>query len=240
MKLPAGEIHICILDTRKYEHEIIHFEKLLSGDELSKAGRFRIAKDRISYVICRGSLRSILSEYTGVNPSEIVFSYTSFGKPFIKDSEIKFNLSHSCDYAVIAFSGINEIGVDIERLREMPDAMNIASRYFSEKEILEFSGLKNESINTEFFKCWTKKEAFIKAKGEGLSYPLKNFSVSVGDSRRAEIIEITGNPAEAENWSLYEIEINNEYVSALAVKSLKADLVYRNLHWKFFNKTIVI
>lgn len=229
MKLPAGEIHIFTINTNKFEQEIDNFEKLLSGDELSKACRFRVARDRIGYITCRGSLRNILSEYTGVNPSELVFSYTSFGKPFVKDSEIKFNLSHSGDYAVLAFSWINELGIDIERLRDMPDALNIASRYFSEKEIQGFSELNHECINTEFFKCWTKKEAFIKAKGEGLSYPLKNFSVSVGNKSPAEIIEITDNPAEAENWSLYEIDIINEYVSALAVNSAKADLVYRNL-----------
>jgi 4'-phosphopantetheinyl transferase len=155
-----------------------HFSELLADDELERAERFHFQKDRNEFICCRGFLRETLSNYTRIPSSEIRFNYGENGKPELIDTnEIKFNLSHSKEYALLALAEVDEIGIDIELIKEIPEMFDIANELYSENEngILKNSPKENKNI---FFTFWTRKEAIIKAVGRGLSAPLKMIDIS--------------------------------------------------------------
>jgi len=196
---------------------------------LSLLDRQSPEKDSKQYIVSRGSLRKILSEYIHIDSYSINFSYTEFAKPFLENSKIHFNLSHSGDWCCIAVSLIKDIGIDIEKVREMEDVSKIAERYFA---LNEFEHIKNfegtDQIN-EFFRIWTLKEAFIKAVGEGLSFPLKNFSV-ISDKNESPVLNLFENKDEVKDWKLCDLECEEEdYYSSIALKSEKIDLIYKYL-----------
>ncbi|QQS37258.1 MAG: 4'-phosphopantetheinyl transferase superfamily protein [Ignavibacteriales bacterium] len=174
-------IHIWKLEIPDSEERYNYYLNLLSYDEIARSERFHFQKDRNEYVCCRGFLRETLSGYLSLEPEEILFDYGKHGKPEIANNngidKIKFNLSHSKGHAMIAVTLNDEIGVDIELIKEIPDMMDIAKELYTSKEnklLLESDQQAAES----FFKIWTRKEAVIKAVGHGLSAPLKMIDVS--------------------------------------------------------------
>lgn len=227
--LSENEIHIYKSLLIKSPSEISEYNKILSSDEKERAGRFKFEKHRNRFIAGRGLLRQILSRYLKIHPSEIKFSYEEKGKPFLKDNRIRFNLAHSNEFAVYAIMMDNEVGIDLEFKKEMTDALEIGKRFFSAGEFEELKNLKGSDIETGFFNCWTRKEAFIKAIGEGLSYPLSDFSVTLKPGVEPEFLWIKKNPEEVKEWSLHNIEINNDYISALAVKLKNAELFYKSI-----------
>ncbi len=226
MTIIGNEIHIYRSSLETTSDKIKDYESFLSADELYKANRYKFEKDRFHYITGRALLRNILSRYLNQFPGEIVFSYSDKGKPFIKDTEVKFNLAHSGGRAVYAVANNMDIGIDIEFMRELPDALQIAKRFFSEKEVVEFSEIREVDIRTAFFNCWTRKEAFIKAVGEGLSYPLKDFSVTLKPGDKPEILWIKDKAEEVKYWSLINIDTDENYISSLAVKAENVKVVY--------------
>lgn len=228
MKIPANEIHIYRSVLEKHKPELKRFEVILSSDELEKANRYKFENDRNNYIVCRAILRNIIGSYLSLDPSEVTFSYSEKGKPYIKGNNIKFNLAHSKGFAVYAFALENEIGIDVEYLKAIPDAIKIAERYFSEYEIDELKKTDTAKIENLFFICWTRKEAFIKAIGEGLSYPLTDFSVPLKPGEEPKLLRIKNNSCEVQNWSLYNIDVIRNYTSALAVKSGELKIIYKN------------
>ncbi len=226
MTIIGNEIHIYRSSLETTSDKIKDYESFLSADELYKANRYKFEKDRVHYITGRALLRNILSRYLNQFPGEIVFSYSDKGKPFIKDTEVKFNLAHSGGRAVYAVANNIDIGIDIEFMRELPDALQIAKRFFSEKEVDEFSEIREVDIRTAFFNCWTRKEAFIKAVGEGLSYPLKDFSVTLKPGDKPEILWIKDKAEEVKYWSLINIDTDENYISSLAVKAENVKVVY--------------
>ncbi|MBS1518085.1 MAG: 4'-phosphopantetheinyl transferase superfamily protein [Bacteroidetes bacterium] len=226
MELNRNDVHIYRINIPDHTDSIASLNELLSADEFSKAQRYKFPVDKQNYIICRGNLRKILSEYTNEAPQKIRFEYSDKGKPFLKNSEIFFNLSHSGERCVIAVSRAENLGIDIERIREVKDLLNISAKYFSETE---FDLIKKSppKIRTElFFRIWTLKEAFIKATGEGLSYPLKGFSVllNAGDSHS---VNIRNRAEENDLWSLFSLECNEYYLSSLAIKSFSVRIIYK-------------
>ena len=225
-----NEVHVYQINISKHIDQISDLRKILSKDETEKADRFKIEKDSKQYIVSRGSLRKILSEYIHIDSYSINFSYTEFAKPFLENSKIHFNLSHSGDWCCIAVSLIKDIGIDIEKVREIEDVSKIAERYFA---LNEFEHIKNfegtDQIN-EFFRIWTLKEAFIKAVGEGLSFPLKNFSV-ISDKNESPVLNLFENKDEVKDWKLCNLECEEEdYYSSIALKSeKKIDLIYKYL-----------
>ncbi|MFZ1320224.1 MAG: 4'-phosphopantetheinyl transferase superfamily protein [Ignavibacteria bacterium] len=222
----GNEVHVYRINISEQTNKISNLRKLLSNDETKKADRYRFAKDSNSYIISRGSIRKILSEYISIDADSINISYTEFGKPFIENSKINFNLSHSGDWCFIAVSLIKDIGIDIEKVRKIEDVLKIADRYFA---INEYEHIKNfdstEQIN-EFFRIWTLKEAFIKAIGEGLSFPLKNFSV-ISDKSDSPVLNLFENKDESELWKLDSLECQKGYNASLTVKADGIDLIYK-------------
>ena len=178
----------------------------LSDDERLRARRFVFERDRIRFIVGRAHLRKFLALRLGVKPSEVEFAYGRHGKPALSrrfaDSGLHFNVAHSEDVAVYAFSRKGNIGVDVEAVREMKDADEIAARYFSHTENDAYRALDPRQKALGFFQCWTRKEAFIKAIGDGLCYPLDCFDVSLAPGVPAMILRVEDTPGDDCGWSL--------------------------------------
>ncbi len=179
--LSRDTLHIWRFEIPNSEDQFNNYLKLLSEDEVERSQRFYFQKDRNEYVCCRGFLRESLSKYLDVDPVEIQFDYGKFGKPEIialqKKPKIKFNISHSKGQALLAVSDTDEIGVDIEYIKKIPEMFDIAKELYTQNEnsILRNS---NDEAAQLFFRIWTRKEAIIKAVGHGLSAPLVSIDVS--------------------------------------------------------------
>ncbi|HMS34190.1 MAG TPA: 4'-phosphopantetheinyl transferase superfamily protein [Ignavibacteria bacterium] len=226
MTISENEIHIYRFSLESTSDQIKESETVLSPDELWKAYQYKFEKDKFHYISGRALLRKLLAKYLDQAPGNITFSYSEKGKPFINGNNIKFNLAHSGGKAVFAFTNNSEVGIDIEFMRELSDALQIAKRFFSDGEVKEFSEIIDCDIRTAFFNCWTRKEAFIKALGEGLSYPLNDFSVTLKPGEKPEVKWIKGKDAEVKKWSLFNIEVDEKYVSSLAVKAKEVSVIY--------------
>ena len=172
---------------------------------------------------CRRSLRDILSRYLRIRPADIKFRYEVNGKPEVveeqNETELRFNVSHSADVAILAVSCNRAVGVDIEAIREQPDCLELAKRYFSEREYREMVALSPDERRRAFFACWTRKEAFVKACGVGLSYPLTEFSVSVRADVAGTIEEISLEPNALSRWSLIDVHPGREYAGAVVCEN---------------------
>ena len=191
-------------------------------DEKTRAERFHFEEDRKRFIVRRGILRTILGGYLGVDPDQVQFAYGKNEKPELADSfangEIRFNLSHSGEVALYAFTRDREIGVDIEHIREISDMEQVSNRFFSlrENEVLHI--LSESKKREAFFNCWTRKEAYIKAIGDGLSCPLDSFDVSLVPGEPARLQRIEGDSEAALRWSIQDLETENGFTAAFAVK----------------------
>jgi 4'-phosphopantetheinyl transferase len=181
--LGAHEIHVWRASLNLAPTVLRNFEATLAADENSRADRFVFAGDRDSFVAARGILRELLGRYLQRSPSEVSFSYGRRGKPAYQassiESPIDFNLSHSHGRAVYAIARGRQLGVDVEMVRSTVASEGIAERFFSERECAELRALPHLSQAPAFFNCWTRKEAYIKALGDGLEIPLNSFDVAL-------------------------------------------------------------
>lgn len=205
-------------------------ESTLSANESQRAARFRFDKDRHRFAVSHIALRDILSHYLHIEPEKINFTVGEYGKPAIKsDLNLDFNLSHSGDYALIAIARGHKIGIDVERFRPEMELEKIARRFFSEKENAELMSLKSGQQRAGFFNCWTRKEAYIKAHGLGLSLPLDSFDVSLTPNEPTLLRAIRSNTHEASRWTLLSLDIDSQYAGAVAVEG--NDLKFRFWDW---------
>lgn len=197
-------------------------QQTLSEDERARAERFYFQKDRDRFIVARGLVRSILGRYLDIEPGHVKFAYGPYGKPALAGESgvhgIHFNLSHSDGLALCAIARGREVGVDLERLRPDFAAREIAERFFSPREVAILLALPENQWPKAFFNCWTRKEAYIKARGEGLTLPLDRFDVSVVPGEAAALLYVSGDPEESSRWSLQELVAGPGYVSALAVE----------------------
>ena len=191
----------------------------LSEEESQRAARFYFPEDRIRYIIAHSSLRNILSRYLNCNPDQLNFSTNEYGKPALDGHNLEFNLSHSGEFALIAMSGEQKVGVDVERIRSDIELESMARRFFSSNEVSELMTLPSEEREIGFFNCWTRKEAYIKAQGLGLSLPLDSFDVSLTSNEPAILLATRPDPKEAARWTLFSPEIESNYVAAVAVET---------------------
>lgn len=193
----------------------------LSGAELAKAGRFRAQIHRDRFVAARGTLRAILGRYLGVESGRLRFSYNTRGKPSLDrefgGDELQFNLSHSEGLALYAVTYRRAIGVDLERIRPTLGEDKIAERFFSPTEVEALLTLPADLRKMAFFTCWTRKEAYIKATGQGLTLPLDQFDVSLCPGEPAALLSTKWDPDEARRWSLRELSPGSGFVGAIAV-----------------------
>ena len=196
--------------------------EVLSPDEIARANRFHFDKDRVHFVRCRTALRQLLGKYLGIPASEIQFRYSTNGKPELEANlnprALQFNVSHSADLAAIAIGSEHRLGVDLEKIRVDVDIVSLSKRFFSLRERAEIQALPEHLRVSAFFACWTRKEAFLKATGEGLSFPLENFSVSVQPDSNPKLEEVNEDTKVGEQWFLADIHVGVDYRAALAVE----------------------
>ncbi len=198
-----------------------NLKHLLSNDEKSRAERFHFEKDRCEFTAARGLLRTLLSAYVGIDSDRLRFTYAEKGKPSLEErrpSGIKFNLAHSHGRALFAFSNGREVGVDLEFMRDDLADEKVAERFFSAGEIDSLKAVGPELRKEAFFNCWTRKEAYIKARGEGLSMPLNEFDVSLLPGEPAALLRNHKVPAEAARWTMRSVPMPPGYVAALVVE----------------------
>ena len=202
--------------------QIQSFRQNLAADEQARAGRFYFQKDREHFIVARGVLRAILGRYLNREPAGLPFCYGSHGKPALAGQSergaIRFNVSHSHGVALYAVTREREVGIDLERIRFDLEVVEIAERFFSRREAAMLRTLPMAAQRQAFFRCWTRKEAYIKARGEGLSLPLDQFDVSLAPGEPAAVLGTQGDPSEASRWSLEELSPAPGYAAALAAE----------------------
>lgn len=191
----------------------------LSREERERAARLRLDRDRRRFVVARGGLRMILGEYLGVDPGEVEIGRSERGKPRLTrdGTGLRFSLSRSGELALCAVAWDREVGVDVERLRPIADALEIAEHFFSERERQALRRRDDERRQRAFFRVWTRKEAWLKACGVGLTLPLDRVEVSVEEDEPARLLSVPDDSSPASCWSLHELAPSAGYLAALAV-----------------------
>ena len=220
--LGALDIHVWRLSLVQPGEIVAALGRLLSADETERARRFHFDKDRRQFIVARGTLRRLIGRYLEATPESIRFTYQEYGKPHLVDSlypTLKFNLAHSGSLAVFAFTRLGEIGVDLEQIKPELAGEDIARRFFSEGEVASLDALAESERALAFFNCWTRKEAFIKAKGLGLSLPLDQFDVSLIPGHEPRLLRTAWDEDEAERWSIRALDVAEDYVGALAIEA---------------------
>jgi len=204
-------------------------DEALSLDDRTRADRFRFESDRRRFCVARASLRLILGRYVKNKPGRLQLDIGEFGKPFFADQKaslgLHFNLSHSHRLALIAIARDREIGVDVEYMRRDFVTEDVATHFFSRAEVEQFRAVPAESKTGAFFNCWTRKEAYIKARGEGLSCPLDQFDVSVAPDAPAMLLNSRIDSGEVARWSFQDLFPEPEYAATLAVEGEFSKLV---------------
>lgn len=215
IQLRANEVHIwkARLDLGIPSHH----SAFLSNPEQERAARFRFAKDRDHFMLARVILRQLLGGYLGEPAQNVVIEILKHGKPTLttsaKLSSLRFNLSHSHGLALFAFCLEHEVGVDLEKIRPAAALEGIENNFFSPRERKELASLPLALRTEGFFLGWTRKEAYVKAQGEGLQTSLESFDVSLNPDKPAEL-----NSSDNEKWSLYSLHPGKEFVGALVVE----------------------
>jgi 4'-phosphopantetheinyl transferase len=218
--LLASTIHVWTIPLCPPENAFARLRKVLSGDEQERASRFHFEKDARRFIVARGSMRSILGAYTQSRAEDLRFVYSAQGKPSLQSpvSDIRFNVSHSRDLALLAIARGRDLGVDVEWKNEAIEVEKLAERFFS---IQEHRSLLNQGPGKKiaaFFRGWTCKEAFLKAQGMGLSRSLSSFDVDMNVGQPARLLATRPDATEADHWFLCELEVAEQYAAAVAVE----------------------
>jgi 4'-phosphopantetheinyl transferase len=220
---PPDEVHVWTASRDASDDVVGAMRAVLNDDERRRADRFAFAHDRLRFAVARGLLRTILGQYLARSPESLRFVANAHGKPGLdpaleRDLAIRFNLAHSGPWVVYALTLGREIGVDIERVRPEFGGLAIAERFFAPGEIATLQGLPDDSRSLAFFHGWTRKEAYIKAKGKGLALPLDEFEVAIDPDRPAALLATLADPLEAARWTLRELAVEPGYVAAVCVE----------------------
>jgi 4'-phosphopantetheinyl transferase len=232
--LDSDDLHVWHVDLDCSASTVGRLRRFLSLDENIRADQFYFAIDQNRFVIARASLRTVLAGYLPAHPREITFRYGPQGKPSITNSSaaeinLSFNMAHSGSLALVAVGRRTHIGIDVEEIRADLAETKIAEDFFSTNEIEQLRSLPASKQLQAFFTCWTRKEAFLKAKGVGLSQALDQFSVTVDPDDRARLLETTWDPAEGSHWFLDSIDVGPAFAAALAIDSKPRRICRRDL-----------
>lgn len=218
-EIKENEVHIWTLDTSVYS-QILSNQSVLSKDESARANKFRFDEDRNTYIVGRIVLRTLLGNYLGKEPSEIDFIYNEQGKPnVINSTGINFNLSNSKSSVAIGICKDSLIGIDIEYNKRPIEIDEIAPKFFSKNEVDQLIVLPSNMQLDAFYNCWTRKEAFIKALGGGLTVPLDQFEVSLLSKEKPSLIGIEWDQDRTQNWKMHSFNKGNDYTGAIIVEN---------------------
>jgi len=238
LTISKDHVHVWYVSLDQSESLLQRLAQTLSEEEHKRAERFHFRKDRDHFIVARGVLRDILSHYLQREPEELFFYYNDYGKPALGKnfSGLNFNVSHSGNIALYAVTCGREVGIDVEQIRPDFAVEPIAKRFFSPAEVAVFSDLAAHEKKEAFFSCWTRKEAFIKATGKGVSFGLDNFEVSLVPGKPAVLLSVNGDKKKARGWSLKNLHIQPDYKAALAVEG--HDWRLQSWQWQSFEQTM--
>jgi 4'-phosphopantetheinyl transferase len=222
LRLKSGEAHVWLGALDVPPERLRELRTVLNGDEVARADRFLQAHDRVHSAAARGHLRMLLGRYLGVAPKSVELQFNSFGKPSLAGpfaaGDLRFNVSHSHGLVLFAFARGRELGVDIEKIRPDFATTEIAERFFSAAESGRLRALAPELQPRAFFECWTRKEAYIKARGDGLSRRLDTFEVAFGPGLAPAILAVTDEPDAPARWAVHDVQPPDGYCGALMVE----------------------
>lgn len=223
-----AEIHVWRIALQQSLSQSGKLKQLLSADECARADRFRFECDRQRFIVSHGAVRLILGNYLHTAPERLQFRATSYGKPYLAPTDgmepLAFNLSHAGDFALCAVGHQRAIGIDIERLRPIPEAMQIAEQFFAGCEQRYLASLSPVQQIEAFFDFWTCKEAFLKARGDGLLHPLDKIVVELDTEGIATLARIDDDPYAGQRWSLGLFTPARGYTSSLVVQGSDPDV----------------
>lgn len=219
LKLQKNDVHIWCANLDLPKEKIQQLTTILSEEEISRANRFRFEQHRHRFIVARSTLKIILGQYLNIESDRIEFDYTPKGKPRIREGEgLEFNMSHSQTLGLYGVTRDRPIGVDIEYLRPMEDATQLAKRFFCTSEYEAISSLAPKEREKYFFRAWTAKEAFLKATGEGIGGGLDQIEVDLTFQDSVKLLKIKGDSQTVYQWSLLPLNPANNYLGAVVVK----------------------
>jgi 4'-phosphopantetheinyl transferase len=235
LKLLENEVHVWRAFLRVPASVLYTLQQLLSKEEVIRAQRFHFERDRNSFIVAHGVLRDLLGRYLNTNPRQLCFRNNTYGKPSVnlptvEISQLSFNLSCSNEIALYAFMNAGQIGIDVEYMRSDIEYEQLARYSFSPTEQVNLQALAGARTQTAFFNCWTRKEAYIKARGVGFSLPLDLFDVSLWPGEPPALLSSREDPQETARWSLHDLTPCPGYAGALAIEGSGQHISY--WHWK--------
>lgn len=219
--LHDDEVHVWCANLDDLGADLDRFQRVLTAAELTRTAAYRYAVDRVRFVTARGMLRRVLGRYLELDAAAVPLQVTAFGKPVVEpvgSTAVQFNLAHAQGLALLAVTPRRQVGIDIEAVRDLPDMHSIASRFFAAAEVQTLLTLPAAQQVAAFFACWTRKEAFVKARGEGLTFPLDRFVVSLHPSEPAALLTVDGDPRAAGRWTMMALYPAAGYAAALVVE----------------------
>lgn len=229
MLLREGEVHVWRCSLARRAHEVSRLRDLLAADEHARADRFRFERDRSRYIIGRATLRLLLARYLDVEPAQLEIGYGEFDKPYL-DGGPSFNVSHSGAVALYAFAATGELGIDVELDNADLSREHIAERFFSPAEVSMLRALPAEVQPRAFLSCWTRKEAFVKARGDGLSLALDSFDVTLAPNVPAALLRTAWCAQEAAEWTIEDLSDRRAgYIAAVAMRCEIRNVVEREI-----------
>lgn len=230
LTLSRDEIHVWRAALDSLGTSLASLQETLSPDERARAAQFRFLRDRQRFIVARGVLRNILARYLRREPAGLKFSHNSSGKPALAGesgaSTLHFNLSHSHGLALFGVAMEREVGIDLERIRTDFASEEVAQRFFSPRDVAALAAFPASQRQEAFFDCWTRKEAFAKARGEGLSILLDPFDASVGPEKPAAVRRTEDDPPEVARWRLERLAPGSGYAATLAAEGHGWQLKY--------------
>ena len=229
MPLRENEVHVWRGSLSRRPAEVARLRDLLATDERARADQFRFERDRSRYIVGRATLRLLLARYLDAEPGELEIGYGEFDKPYL-DGGPSFNLSHSGAVALYAFAADGEIGIDLELDDADLSREQIAERFFSPAEVSALRLLPAEAQPSAFLTCWTRKEAFIKARGDGLSLALDSFDVTLAPNVSAALLRTGWRAEEAGEWTIEDLSDRRAgYIAAVALRGAIKHVVEREI-----------
>jgi 4'-phosphopantetheinyl transferase len=219
--LAADEVHVWRARVDRCEACLDELSRVLTAEERARAARFHFAIDRQRCILGRALARILLAHHLGRSPQEVTFEYNAFDKPRLAGTfapPLEFNISHSGEWLLIALAQRRALGVDVECMREDMATAEIAARFFSPFECASLSSLPADMQCAAFFECWTRKEAYLKARGDGLSLPLDQFDVAFIPGAEACLLATRHDPEELRRWALCALDVGAGHKAALAVE----------------------
>lgn len=229
-RLLGDEVHIWQLSLTQPPGVLARLAATLSAVEHERANRFRFEEHRWRFIAGRGQVRQLLARYLAIAPETLSFQYGEYGKPYLEQpltegQQLCFNVSHSGDMALCAVAIDREVGVDLETINRAIDHQQIVQRFFSPMEQAALEALPSDQRRAAFFAGWTRKEAYLKAKGSGLALALDQFSVSLSPNDPAELQQVVGQPNEPQRWTIRSLDIGSVYAACVVAKGQ---------NWRFY------